>query len=684
MTVKLSNSKYLTVLPARALEGVGWTVRVLSERDYVTPVALVERFAGLGFTVESNAEGGGTVTLDADDPVFTGTLPAGETTRLADQEALWQVLEDGQLRFEFLAEDVEQDVIPEGGGPRTTVISGRGTASVLEWAPVLPAGMPTPSSMSRDFNAHPMAVWADLFAEAQAAGFLGWVSLSFDGSMDSQAVAWEGGAQALTVSAGDSLLDLLKRWTEANELSWRMLPGFILEVRQAGGARLEDSVVFTQYRSQGEHTRKITRRELANIVYADSGDLGLAYAEDTASVTKWRKRAAWISAGDSGDASARSMIANTSLGLSKDQRQSRTIKLLPDRIGRQPFYDFNVADWVTVEVPDDDAESGAVKVVGLAVDIDAGGVVQYEATLASRFEVRAVKTQRLLDKLGGSERSGSGSAAGSPIPVAKAVSVVKLADLSDVDLTAPATGSLLQWNGARWVDAVGNLDLLADVVTSGASAPTNGQALVYDSAAGLWKPGTVGGGSVSMWETVLNLPGSTFNTATDWTVVGGAWASNGTEITQTTATGTQRAYLKKKMLTGAVIVDIEIMVLSSGSTDTQAGVVVANAGAATGGTLFRLHMNSATADKVEIEQDAVRASLIVTTNWGGLNVWKKLRCVSFGPTASVYLDGVLLGTAVNAIAPVAGDGTWIGLKTNTASVKFRNLKVWNPVMPALP
>jgi hypothetical protein len=102
-----------------------------------------------------------------------------------------------------------------------------------------------------------------------------------------------------------------------------------------------------------------------------------------------------------------------------------------------------------------------------------------------------------VDKLGGSERSGSGSAAASPIPVTKSVSVVKLEELADVDLTAPSTGSLLQWNGARWVDVVGNLDLLADVDTTGAEAPTNGQALVYDSASGLWKPGTVSGGGSS-------------------------------------------------------------------------------------------------------------------------------------------------------------------------------------------
>jgi hypothetical protein len=493
MTTRISNVAYLTVLPPAGLDGVGWAIRVLSERDYSTLIADVPWFAGLGFTVDANAEGGATVTLDSDDPVFTAPLPVDETTRIVDQEALWQILEDGQVRFEFLAEDVDEDVVPDNGGPRQTVIAGRGTGSVLEWAPVLPEGMPAPTTMARTFNAHPMAAWFQLFTEAQAEGFLDWVTPTFSATEDSQGVPW-GPAQTLTVNAGDTLLDLLKRWAEVNELTWRMLPGFRLVVHQAGGLHHEDTVVFTQYRSQGEHKRKITRRELANVVYADSGDNGIAFAEDGDSVLKWRKRAAWLSAGDADGPSARSMVANASLGLTKDQRLSRTVKIIPDKIGRQPFVDFDVNDWIGLEVPDDDTESGARKVVGLAVDIDQDGAVNFEATLSSKFEVRAVKLKRLMDKLGGSERSGAGSDTASPIPVTKALSTAELAGLADVDLTSPAVGSLLEYNGARWVDVVPNLDLLADVDTTGAETPTDGQALVYQSSSGLWKPATVAGG----------------------------------------------------------------------------------------------------------------------------------------------------------------------------------------------
>jgi hypothetical protein len=706
-----------------------------------------------------------------------------------------------------------------------------------------------------------MVAWSQLFFEAQDAGFLGWVSLTFDDWGDSAGVPWAGSAQKLTVSAGDTLLDLLKRWCETNEYSWRMLPGFRVEVVQNPGVHHENTIVFTQFRSQGEHKRKITRRDLANVIYADSGDNGLAIAQDTASADKWRKRAAWVSAGDSSDASARSMVANTSLSLSKDQKLSRTVRLIPDNDGRRPFQDFDLFDWIGVEVPDDDSESGARKVLGLAVEIDADGAVNFEATLQSRFEARAVKLQKVLDKLGGSSRSGAGSAASSPIPVTKTLSALALGELSDVDLTLPPAGSLLNYSGGRWVDVVPNLDLLADVSTSGDDGPEDGNALVYDAAAGLWTPGAVAGGggsgvplsvvarfppfelaaaastsafrhkgarfdcqadctvtrvsskltavsgraykfgvwtydpatlklgtlvgettvtaatsaagavhttgpvswdlvagtsyavlvsdttgapvniwfatgagayalpsafgmvpggasylrtntaalasavaleqgvsdayaigldllgsgtggaAASGWETVIDVPGSAF-VAGDWTVAGGTWGSNGAELTQTATGSNLRARLNKKVLTGSCIVDVEIMVLSSLSTDTQAGVVIGYAGAMAG-TLYRLHMNNATADKIEIEQDQTVARLVVSTNWGGLNVWKKVRCVQTGGMASIYVDGVLIGSAGNNVNG-APDASYVGLKTNTASVKFRNLKVWNPVMPALP
>lgn len=467
MVLRTSNTEFLTVLDAVPLEGVGWYARVLSERDYTSQVAEVQRFASLGFTVEANAEGGGSITLDADDRLFTDPLPLGETVRLVEQEALWQIIEDGVVRAEFLAEDVVEDVVLDKDGPRSTVIGGRGTATVLEWARVLPAGMPTPTSTERAFTAHPMAAWRTLFLEAQAAGYLGWVDLTFSATEDSAGAPWATTVQALTVQAGEDLLTLLKRWCEQNELSWRMRPGFKLEVLQGAGHHREASVVFTQYRAQHEHKRSVSRRDLRNVVYADGGDLGIAIAESATSQTKWRKRAAWVSAGDSGDATARSAVANTTLAISKDQKSSRTVKVPYDRPNRHPFDDFTINDWITLELEDDASESGAMRVMGIAVEIDTTGQPTVELTLQSLFEARAIRMQRLLDKLGGSSSGGAGQTQTVPIPVSKALAATKMSDLADTDFLGIQPGDIVMWNGVKFVDFTPVIEMLANVDLTG-------------------------------------------------------------------------------------------------------------------------------------------------------------------------------------------------------------------------
>jgi hypothetical protein len=478
MTTRVSNSRFLTVLEPTPLDGVGWYARVLSERDYTSQIAQVTRFAQLGFTVEANAEGGGKVTLDADDPIFTMPLPVGESTPLVEQEALWQIIENGVIRAEFLAEDVQEDVILTRDGPRSTVIAGRGTGCVLEWAPVLPAGMPNPTSKQRSFDAPPLAMWLQLFNEAKADGYLTWVRPLFTATHDSFGQPW-GGNQALTVQAGEDLLTLLNRLCEQNEYGWRMLPGFRLQVMKNPGHHREGTVVFTQHRAQNEHKRKITRREIANVVYADSGDDGIAIAESSASQARYRKRATWVSAGDADDATARSAVANITLGLQKDAKTSRTVKVPADRPDRIPFVDFDVHDWIMLELPANAAESGAMNVDGIALDIDRDGLPTVELTLMSRFDARALRLQRALDRLGGSSTP---SAASQPIPVSKLIASMRLAELADVDLAGIQSGDLVQFDGTKFVDRTPTFAMLEDY--DGSVVPEDGWVHTFDEATG--------------------------------------------------------------------------------------------------------------------------------------------------------------------------------------------------------
>ena len=114
------------------------------------------------------------------------------------------------------------------------------------------------------------------------------------------------------------------------------------------------------------------------------------------------------------------------------------------------------------------------------------------------------------------------------------VATVSVNDLTDTAITSTATGDLLRWNGSAWVNYAesayatfvqGNLadsaiqptdsiDALSDVDTT-TVAPAEGQALVWDSVAGKWEPGTVSGGGGG------NLPATAPPTYDDETGVAG-------------------------------------------------------------------------------------------------------------------------------------------------------------------
>lgn len=72
--------------------------------------------------------------------------------------------------------------------------------------------------------------------------------------------------------------------------------------------------------------------------------------------------------------------------------------------------------------------------------------------------------------------------------------------IDDIQMPNASAGQVLKFNGTNWVadtDNVGQqgattLDGLSDVDTTGKQ---NGDALIYDSTSGTWKPGTISGGS---------------------------------------------------------------------------------------------------------------------------------------------------------------------------------------------
>lgn len=487
-TYRNSNSLFIEVLDPLPLENIGWTAMVLSEADYVSPVAEVTRFAELQFQKEKSGVGGGSVTLDMADPLWSAALPSGQTTPIRDQQAIWQVLDDGVPRFAFFAEDVQEDVVKDG--LRTCVISGRGIGVCLEWAIVLPAGFPATTDPDRTFTGAAMGGFLTLLTESKARGEIDWVQATFDASFDSRGVPWSTG-QTLIATAGTNLLDLLNSWCEQTGASWKMLPGFKLWVEQTDGNDRSATVVFSIGGQQVDHGKKKTRREIANAVYA-SGAGGISQVSDGTSIAKWRKRARWVEAGQAGDSTARDLVAAATVRLLGEQKIEREVKVHPDATGRRIFVDYDVIDWVTIEPEEGDGDSSVVQVKAATIKVDSAGTVDLELSVGSRFDAFSVQVNRLLNKLGAQQVSGTSSAV--PISTTTIISNTRLRELADVNLLTAGAGDVLAFDGTNWVDKAIALDDMSDVSSP---SPTDGHVLMWEQSSGLWKPkaaSTAGGG----------------------------------------------------------------------------------------------------------------------------------------------------------------------------------------------
>lgn len=83
--------------------------------------------------------------------MFTGTvtslnkvvLPNGQPgSYLLDYEHLWQVIQDGVPRFEFLGETITEQLADQSSEQRIATVAGPGSLATLKWAAVMPPGFP--------------------------------------------------------------------------------------------------------------------------------------------------------------------------------------------------------------------------------------------------------------------------------------------------------------------------------------------------------------------------------------------------------------------------------------------------------------------------------------------------------------------------------------------------------------
>lgn len=142
MTLRYSNTKFLTVLDPLPLDNIGWEAMALhvGALGDLTIMQRVYRSTEMTGSKVRNDFGSGSINIPKDDVLWNSALPSPLSAyNPLNREFLWRLYEDGVLRHEFFGEDISEDIAVEGESPRMVQISGRTPEMVLNFGVHVPA-----------------------------------------------------------------------------------------------------------------------------------------------------------------------------------------------------------------------------------------------------------------------------------------------------------------------------------------------------------------------------------------------------------------------------------------------------------------------------------------------------------------------------------------------------------------
>lgn len=437
------NSTFFSVTRKPPNLNTGWHIRVLDYRDMKTLVAIIPEIVSFTFGPELSDLGAGSVTVDYDSPFWQTYLPNGKSTRtLGDHEYVFEAWEDGLRKFAWMGESVDDSYITEDE-TRVVKISGPGIAKVLKWAIVMRPGWPkkppkvglTPAgkpllrshSSSDKLPAYiwqfpmkwtTMRMWYTVFKAAQRRGAIPFVSLMFNGIVDSakkpfkyvktlDAIVDNHGYQPKELN--QNLLDFLDDCTGQDDskwfgqrLEWLMHPGFRLDVRRRIGVDRSKSVVFYEGAIESNN-RTRSREKIYNRVVAVDVEGQETTSMDATSVKDWNVREQRNETNKNiTDNTLRGELSRRYLAQSKDEKSEWTIKVPYDDPGRIPFRNFNVGDTIGLAhiQPGSISRVDKYRVLAIVVSMTADQLVpDVELTLQSKFDSIQKDLQRQITRI---------------------------------------------------------------------------------------------------------------------------------------------------------------------------------------------------------------------------------------------------------------------------------------------
>lgn len=451
------NSRFLLIRPEQPDLNSGWTIRVLDAKDMKSTVAIISEFTTFSFTQQLSGSGTGSVTFDEDSPFWGQLIDDHNSNRIIlNSEYIFEAWENNQPRFSWLAQTVENVAVNEDE-TREATISGPGIGDVLKWPVVSRPGFPTPAPVLKNkidpvthtpipiyrevsyndtlpawqwgfpTNWPTMRMWYTVFRAAQRRGLLKFVTLMFSALRDSGNQPWQyiptvstyAGIQFQPSDRNETLLDFLNECTGQDftkwfgqRLEWQMHPGFKLDVRKTIGSDLSNQVRFYQGNILS-YSRTRDRESIATrvIAYSLGPDQATAPYEitrtDAAMVRQWNLRESWNTSYQNVTVAEQlTQVADRVLAQNSDQKDQFTLKIPYDDPDRLPFRNFNIGDYVGVDVgyfgstPTDITGTTKYRVMAITISVNADSVVpDCELTLKSLIDLRQDQLQQQITYL---------------------------------------------------------------------------------------------------------------------------------------------------------------------------------------------------------------------------------------------------------------------------------------------
>ncbi len=365
-----------------------------------TFLAVLESAFDKAYTCRLSAVGAGRFRISALDAKSTDVnLAIGNIVK---------VRYENQFVGAWVIERKQETVVGPGEGADEIIeVSGRDIMALLETAIVYPSDPSDPRTVERTWTGVTRAaIMLDLLDEAHARGW-NRIMVDFTASTDSAGAPFTD-SNSISYKAGDTLLAVALNHAEMGT-EFVVTHDGTLQYYVEKGSDVTDHVFLRKGQNILTCRVETDGSQLRNVALGE-GRYVLAVGSDAGSISDYGRAETYLAADNVDDSTQLALLVEALLAQQSQPRYSLSISTAVEPYA--PFSDYNLGDWVRVEI--ESKFSGDYRVVGI-------GVAEQNGTLIVDLELTSV-VSRFMERL---KRAVENTAAASITSLASALAQVR-------------------------------------------------------------------------------------------------------------------------------------------------------------------------------------------------------------------------------------------------------------------